>query len=272
MDTQTITTERTPRTSGYGAGTSSTSSSGTPSFHARYGTESRRALILDSDPRSALYVRDVLARINVHAEVARSLLEVGPHLTVPPPALLISTLPAKDAVAHIEFAAALRMHRGTSCVFVVDRLDSITANALAESGERTVLCKPVHREQLEATFLLALRQSGRPQAQAVADPEAVQQRERHLENALRRVAEAVAIAGVGPVDSAFGAVSLPGLRPREEEIVRLLLQHVRVPAIAGRLGIKQQTVRNHLKGAFKRTGVRSQQELLDHFTRTSAGA
>jgi DNA-binding NarL/FixJ family response regulator len=270
MNTQTITTERTPQTSGYGAGTSSTSQLGTPFFNARYGAESRRALILDSDPRSALYLRDVLARVNVHAEVARSLLEVGPHLTVPPPALLISTLPAKDAAAHIEFASALRMHRGTSCVFVVDRLDPATANALAESGERVVLCKPVHREQLEATFLLALRQSGRPQSQTVANPEVVQQRERHLEHALRRVAEAVAIAGVAPVDNSFGvAVTLPGLRPREEEIVRLLLQHVRVPAIASRLGIKQQTVRNHLKGAFKRTGVRSQQELLDHFTRTT---
>jgi DNA-binding CsgD family transcriptional regulator len=53
------------------------------------------------------------------------------------------------------------------------------------------------------------------------------------------------------------------LRPREREIARLLLQHQRVPAIALRLGISPQTVRNHLKNAFRRTGTRSQQELLD---------
>ena len=61
-----------------------------------------------------------------------------------------------------------------------------------------------------------------------------------------------------------------GLRPREQEVVRLLLQHLRVPAIARRLGISQQTVRNHLKSVFRRTGVRSQQELLDRIALASA--
>ena len=53
-------------------------------------------------------------------------------------------------------------------------------------------------------------------------------------------------------------------------MVRLLLQHLRVPAIARRLGISQQTVRNHLKSVFRRTGVRSQQELLDRIALASA--
>ena len=52
--------------------------------------------------------------------------------------------------------------------------------------------------------------------------------------------------------------------------MRLLLQHLRVPAIARRLGISQQTVRNHLKSVFRRTGVRSQQELLDRIALASA--
>jgi DNA-binding CsgD family transcriptional regulator len=52
--------------------------------------------------------------------------------------------------------------------------------------------------------------------------------------------------------------------------VRLLLQHLRVPAIARRLGISQQTVRNHLKSVFRRTGVRSQQELLDRIALAAA--
>jgi DNA-binding NarL/FixJ family response regulator len=243
---------------------------GSQYFATHPGAAVRRALILDADSRTATYVRDVLERLHVQSAVARSLLEVGPHLTVPPPALLISSLPAKEAAAYVEFASALRMHRGTACVFIIDRLDNELANALSELGEKNVLCKPVHREQLEATCLLALRQQDRASRQAAATSDAAQLRERHLEKTLRRIAEAVAIAGIGPVEDNFGVMNLPGLRPREEEIVRLLLQHVRVPAIAQRLGIKQQTVRNHLKGAFKRTGVRSQQELLDHFTRLSS--
>jgi DNA-binding NarL/FixJ family response regulator len=236
------------------------------------GLHERRALILEDDPRTATYVREVLERLNVQTAVARSLLEVGPHVTVPPPHLLVLNLPARDAQAHLEFASMLRASRGTACVFIVERLDREMALALAEIGEKNVLSKPVHREQLEATCLLALLQPSRNQGSHATASGTPAVRELHLEKTLRRIAEAVAVAGISPVETSYDAVTLPGLRPREEEIVRLLLQHVRVPAIAARLGIKQQTVRNHLKGAFKRTGVRSQQQLLDHFTRLAQGA
>jgi len=228
----------------------------------------RRVLILDSDPRTATYFTQALERMHVQATVARSLLEVGPHLIVPPPHLLVLNVPPRDAPSYLEFASSLRTSRGTACVFVLERLDHQTATALTEIGERSVLCKPIHREQFEATCLMALCQQESARREP-AGAGAALARERHLEKTLRRIAEAVAVAGIGPVSDNYGVVMLPGLRPREEEIVRLLLQHVRVPAIAQRLGIKQQTVRNHLKGAFKRTGVRSQQELLDHFARAS---
>lgn len=233
----------------------------------RLGLPARRALILENDARTATYVGEVLARMQVQTSVARSLLEVGPHVTVPPPSLLVLSLPSKSAPDHLEFASTLRASRGTACVFVLDRVDRAMAAALADIGERSVLCKPIHREQLEATCLLALLQSDRNARQSPAAQEGVQERERRLETTLRLIAEAVATVGIRPVENRFGVTNLPGLRPREEEIVRLLLQHVRVPAIAERLGMTQQTVRNHLKGAFKRTGVRSQQELLDYFTR-----
>ena len=58
-------------------------------------------------------------------------------------------------------------------------------------------------------------------------------------------------------------LSLVDLRPRERQIAELLLQHHRVPAVASRLGISANTVRNHLKNIFRRLGVHSQQELLD---------
>jgi DNA-binding CsgD family transcriptional regulator len=55
---------------------------------------------------------------------------------------------------------------------------------------------------------------------------------------------------------------LSALRPRERQIVALLLAHYRVPQIAERLGISPHTVRNHLKGAFRRTGTHCQSDLL----------
>ena len=58
------------------------------------------------------------------------------------------------------------------------------------------------------------------------------------------------------------AVSFDRLRPRERQIVQLLLQHYRVPTVATTLGISPHTVRNHLKNIYRRFGLRSQQDVL----------
>ena len=95
-------------------------------------------------------------------------------------------------------------------------------------------------------------------------------RARLLEGALRRIAQELARVDLPGATLENAPPPLCGLRPREQEVVRLLLQHLRVPAIARRLGISQQTVRNHLKSVFRRTGVRSQQELLDRIALAAA--
>ena len=95
-------------------------------------------------------------------------------------------------------------------------------------------------------------------------------RARLLEGALHRIAQELARVDLPGAIAENTAPPLCGLRPREQEVVRLLLQHLRVPAIARRLGISQQTVRNHLKSVFRRTGVRSQQELLDRIALAAA--
>ena len=63
-------------------------------------------------------------------------------------------------------------------------------------------------------------------------------------------------------NAADRTVELGDLRPRERQIIDLLLVHRRVPAIAQALGISAHTVRNHLKNLYRRAGVHSQQELL----------
>jgi DNA-binding NarL/FixJ family response regulator len=135
------------------------------------------------------------------------------------------------------------------------------------AGAQGVLCKPVHREQLEATFRLAMEQRRTRARGSMRHDDA---RQRLLEGALHRIAQELARVDLPGHTSENTAPPLVGLRPREQEVVRLLLQHLRVPAIARRLGISQQTVRNHLKSVFRRTGVRSQQELLDRIALAAA--
>jgi len=59
--------------------------------------------------------------------------------------------------------------------------------------------------------------------------------------------------------------ALDALSARERQILVLLMQSLRVPAIAERLFIAQSTVRNHLKAIYRKLGVSSQRELVDRF-------
>jgi DNA-binding CsgD family transcriptional regulator len=52
------------------------------------------------------------------------------------------------------------------------------------------------------------------------------------------------------------------LSPREEDVVRLLLEGLPTNAIAERLNISLHTVRDHLKRLYRKTSVRSRSELL----------
>lgn len=72
-------------------------------------------------------------------------------------------------------------------------------------------------------------------------------------------------AGI-PID----APALSELSAREKQILALLMQNLRVPAIAERLFISQSTVRNHLKAIYRKVGVSSQGELIDWVTSLSS--
>jgi PAS domain S-box-containing protein len=74
-------------------------------------------------------------------------------------------------------------------------------------------------------------------------------------------------------DRAGVPIDDPGLRElstREKQILVLLMQGLRVPAIAERLFISPSTVRNHLKAIYRKVGVSSQQQLIDRVTLLSA--
>ena len=226
----------------------------------------RRALVIDDDPRSASHFKETLDRMGVQAQTARTAQEGVAIAAAEPPDLLVLTMPERDAASSLNLAGELSLRHGTACIFVIERVDRTALQEVTSAGAQGVLCKPVHREQLEATFRLAMEQRG---GRTRGVPRQDDARSRLLEGALHRIAQELARVDLpGATDTT--PQPLCGLRPREHEVVRLLLQHLRVPAIARRLGISQQTVRNHLKSVFRRTGVRSQQELLDRIALAAA--
>jgi DNA-binding NarL/FixJ family response regulator len=241
---------------------------GSPSHgHEGPAVTPRRALVIDDDPRSASHFKETLDRMGVQAQTARSVSDGVALAAAEPPDLLVLTMPERDPAPSLNLAGELSLRHGTACIFVLDRVDRTALQEVTSAGAQGVLCKPVHREQLEATFRLAMEQRRGRTRGAVRQDDA---RARLLEGALHRIAQELARVDLPGASQENAAPPLCGLRPREQEVVRLLLQHLRVPAIARRLGISQQTVRNHLKSVFRRTGVRSQQELLDRIALAAA--
>jgi DNA-binding CsgD family transcriptional regulator len=184
-----------------------------------------RALIVDGDPRSAAHFGETLDRMGVRILTARSIADAAAVAAAECPQLLVLTLPAGDPMAGFELAAASREGFGAASIFVLEQR---------------------HRDRRSAS-----------------DDVRAQTRLLHLEGALVRIADVVARVDPRRAEKDVDVTRLPGMRPREQAVVWLLLQHLRVPAIARRLGISQQAVRNLLKAVFKRVGVASQQELLD---------
>lgn len=225
-----------------------------------------RALVIDGDARSASHFKETLDRMGIEAATVRSIAEAVSAASHRAPELVVLALPDRDADAALNLAGELAVRHGTRAIFVLDQVNATTLRELAAAGVHGVLCKPVHREQLEATFRLALEHGGSGRSSRPAD----EARTRLLESAVHRIAQELARLDLPGGPEGTATPPLSGLRPREQEVVRLLLQHLRVPAIARRLGISQQTVRNHLKSVFRRTGVRSQQELLDRIALSAA--
>lgn len=74
----------------------------------------------------------------------------------------------------------------------------------------------------------------------------------------RQAAESDAL---GPSETAAVLAGWEDLTQRQQEIARALGRGARIATIAKDLGISAHTVRNHVKAVFRKTGVRSQEEL-----------
>lgn len=223
-------------------------------------------LVADSDAQFVLDVAHGVHAWGLSASSAASVRSALDSAERKHPALLVVELDLGGKLGGVRLADTIRRRWGSSIVLMSTRADPEAVAAMAAADSIGVLCKPFHCGQLEMTVEFALeRRTSLQRPSSTLEPEGTPDASKAaMHAALRRIAAEVARAGVsiGRETPATPPAWLESLRPREQEVVMLLLQHQRVPAIARMLSISPGTVRNHLKRVFSQTGVHSQQELL----------
>jgi PAS domain S-box-containing protein len=141
------------------------------------------------------------------------------------------------------------------------RSPSLRARWRASSGQWvycTMLVSPLSNQQLPAFAFVLSALPDETSPDASQSPE-IEMRLRRIKNALQ--AETAHVAQIQLPDRCTEDAP-PDLTRREWEIVNLLLAGQRVPMIARSLFLSQSTVRNHLSSVFRKTGMHSQEEML----------
>jgi DNA-binding NarL/FixJ family response regulator len=182
------------------------------------------------------------------------------------PAAIVVDVELASPSLDLRFVEMAASRPRAAVVLVTGRNDSRTIAAVARRGDCAVLRRPLDARQFELTMLVALERrvqgSGPVETRASESTAPGPTAEPLFQEVLQRIAAELRRAGVIESGAPAPCPLLSGLRPREQEVVGLLVRHYRVPAIASELGISPQTVRNHLKRVFRQLGVHSQQELL----------
>jgi PAS domain S-box-containing protein len=82
---------------------------------------------------------------------------------------------------------------------------------------------------------------------------------------LRRKGEIVGVFGIGiplPQTPTPSPSVLDDLTPRQQEVLRLLAEGLETPEIAKRLGVAEETARNHIRALLRATGAHSRLEAV----------
>ena len=222
----------------------------------------RPILVVDEDRLTVDLVSRVVQPMGLTVRWARSI-EMATDTTSEPPIAAIVATEISGRPLGVALARTLRRQFGAVVILTAPTLSSQQVTAVAAFGPDGCLTKPLRLEQIDVTLRLALKQKAI--AEAARTPSDATRPD--LAHALRQIAAVVNGTGVITLSTEPKAPQrlLATLRPREQEVVRLLFEHYRVPAIAAQLGISAETVRNHLKNVYRRVGAHSQQELLERF-------
>ena len=144
---------------------------------------------------------------------------------------------------------------------------------LAELGPAAGRCGDLlARRGLDAPLLAVLRDQGRVGGLVWLSPEAGEpERQRESARALRglqpllELAQATARLESHAGFSAPAVLSDRGLTPRELVVAEQAIEGAGNAAIAGRLGIAEKTVKNHMTQILAKCGVRSRTQLIAHY-------
>jgi DNA-binding NarL/FixJ family response regulator len=223
-----------------------------------------QVLVLARDVQTLLDLRRTLSPLRVDVATAQTVAGAFELAARCRPAVAIADVELGGPATDLRFVETLRARWSTSIILLTERRDAQTLTAIATTGASGVVRKPVDARQLELTLRVAIerRMLGENGAAAPVHERKGGPPLSAFEDALHRIAAEIERLGLGERRPTGESALVSGLRPREQQVVRLLLQHYRVPAIASELSISPQTVRNHLKHVFRRVGVHSQQELL----------
>ena len=185
-------------------------------------------IIVDDDPKQAEWARSMLVSAGyVVAPVVTRGADLERALEEEDASLVLLDIELGEVVSGMELAE--RIPPEIPFLFISAHSDRDTLELAQIRRPAGFVVKPFHAEQLLAAVRIALTK--RPSS--TFD------------------------------ESLFDAKELEPLSAREREVLGHLLQNKRVRAIASMLFISQHTVRNHLKSAYAKLGVKSQQELID---------
>ena len=107
----------------------------------------------------------------------------------------------------------------------------------------------------------------RPQGRANPDP--------YYVGALRRDDEVVGVFGIAVPLAQTASLErspLDDLTPRQLEVLRLLAEGLETPQIASRLGVAEETARNHIRALLRATGAHSRLGRLEQSDLTAGEA
>jgi DNA-binding NarL/FixJ family response regulator len=210
-----------------------------------------RILLVDDDEGFRNTIAVLLRREGLQCDVADSADRAAEMLGQGPYDLLITD---HNGVASGdgETLRAVATGNGMLPVIVVTGQPSVSSAIEAmRSGVIDYLLKPVDFDELLRTVRRALET--RKVARTLESLRAVLGDSHTVARIARRAA------------TASNGASSDTLTPREREIVLALSNGQRVGAIAGKLGVSEHTVRNHLKAVYRKLDVHSQVELLSRW-------
>jgi len=181
----------------------------------------------------------------------------------------VAGLSAMRRALRREYYRVLTAEDAASALDVLDdeRVDVVLSDHVMPGMSGLELLRHVRRRQPDVVRVLL---SGRVDLQAaltaVNDTEVFRllhkpvMREHLLATIEDALARRVSLASEGD-----DGERLASLTDRQRDVVELVASGFRVPQVAERLAISPHTVRNHLKAAFAKLGVHSQQELVERF-------